>query len=638
MDNFLRINLDDLEFEELTYELVLRGIPVTDTIENQKRELRARMRNEIKNYVRVASFRTVTDEYKIVPAKLNELENKLNEKREPAYESRLYHYLERVARAHETNEGDRDSKKALLDIICEMIKIYFNREIRINEDSFEEVEMLGAVGGKNTTTSVENQEAVTNNTEKVPGEPINVFSHGTGTIPKNTRNSMENRNPITSKLMNNFTRSQQVSLTDSQSPNTNPSEFIHVSQIEDYISHCVNEILKVKIGQERLGNTTSNNSPQRVTNPGILNPPINRFPQPSMPQTSNQIGNYSRSVIPNNLQMPESVRRNMASPIRFSIDNRPLPSTRPVESGSNENYPRISNRLEDMLNYPRRQPHQTCNIVEKWPKFLGDSNPVPLVAFLRNVDILCRSYGIEKNELIRHAHLLFGGDASVWYTTYVDKFEDWEALVYYLTLRYDNPNRDRFIKEEMRNRKQKPTELFSAFLTDIESLAQRLIHKISEREKFEIVIDNMKMSYKRRLALHELNSIEELANMCYRFDALENSLYTARNKPYEVHNLDEEYDQDSDAEELNVIQKYRSGKLQASSENKTRNEKAETPTETLCWNCRDYGHFWKDCSNQKSIFCHVCGMVGKTTSTCPKNHPPFKLASENQKNLERDRV
>lgn len=634
MEDYLRIDLDHLEYEELTYELVLRGIPVSESIENQKRELRARMRNEGKNSVRVSSFRSVSDEYKVVPAKLEEIEINLNKKIEKKFESRLYHYLERVARANESDEVDRGNKFILLGLICEMIKTYFNRDISFNEEGFDDLDELGAVGGKNRTSSLTNPEV----TEEATNNPARV----TGTIPKDSRNITETNNPLTTKFQNKIAQSKnpaRQSTMPIQNSNSNPSGYIHISQIEDYIMHCVTEMMKENTLKESLGNPTIDDLAQRLFNSGLQEPPADKRLQFPIRQTTDQIPNQTRSVIPNNLQMPESVRRNVAPQIRLNINRSQLGDRPEVrrETGSNinplqQNQNRFSNLFNER-NYSRRQPHQTCNIVEKWPKFLGDSNPVPLVAFLRNIDILCRSYGIEKNELIRHAHLLFGGDASIWYTTYVDKFADWEALVYYLTLRYDNPNRDRFIKEEMRNRKQKPNELFSAFLTDIEALAQRLIHKMSEEEKFEIIIDNMKMSYKRRLALHELGSIEELANMCYRFDALENSLYTARNKPYEVHNLDDEYEQETESEEINILQKSRSGKVQ---DNTDRNDKVETPGETLCWNCRDYGHFWKDCTKQKSIFCHVCGIVGKTTSTCPKNHPPFKPRSENSKNWQRD--
>lgn len=107
----------------------------------------------------------------------------------------------------------------------------------------------------------------------------------------------------------------------------------------------------------------------------------------------------------------------------------------------------------------------------------------------------------------------------MWYTTYEEKFDTWETLEIYLKMRYDNPNRDRIIREELRNRRQRPNELFSAFLTDVETLAQRMIHKMSEREKFDLIIENMKMSYKRRLALEPIYSIAHLAQLCFKFDA-----------------------------------------------------------------------------------------------------------------------
>lgn len=659
MDNYLRINLDDLEFEELTYELVLRGIPVTGSIDAQKRELRARMRSEVKNNTKIESFRTVSEEYEIVPEMLEQMEINLNLRSEPAYESRLYHYLERVARAKETDDVDRGNKVILLEVICEMLRIYFRRDISLNEESFEDSLELGAVGGQSSSDSV----------RSVEPQGANHPDRETGTRPKSNRNltgnpeSQLNRNPIMSKFQNMITqqtkRPQNVSLPP-QDPNLN-REYVHISEIDSYVAACVQQKLNEQMRQHGLGNPGVEYLTRRLKTVGIQDR-NNREISESVAERQ------FRSVIPNNLEMPESVKKNflqqvtfnpvgnvrqtnrqMANPYRLNDETfhqfQQLPRSTDYgyqpNSGSPMNPPSNSplrnlNRSFNLNNdsiHTRRQPYQTCNIVEKWPKFYGDSSSVPLVSFLRNIDILCRSYGIDKNELIKHAHLLFSGDASIWYTTYVDKFLDWDSLVYYLTLRYDNPNRDRFIKEEMRNRKQKQNELFSAFLTDIESLAQRLINKMSEAEKFDIIVDNMKMSYKRRLALHQIASIEDLANMCYKFDALEGSLYTPRNRPLEVHNIEEAYDSDSEYEEINALQKTRFGKMQSSTETKNKLENLEGPTEVFCWNCRNNGHFWKDCSQQKTIFCHVCGMMGKTTSTCPKQHPPFNTSARGSKNL-----
>lgn len=181
-----------------------------------------------------------------------------------------------------------------------------------------------------------------------------------------------------------------------------------------------------------------------------------------------------------------------------------------------------------------RLPHQT------WPKFAGDTSTIPVIDFLRQIELLCRSYEITKEELRTHAHLLFREDAYVWYTAYEPKFDCWDTLLFYLRMRYDNPNRDRFIKEELRNRKQRPNEHFSAFLTDIETLCQRLMKKLPDDEKFDIAVENMKMSYKRRLALEKIDSLEHLAQLCYKFDALEGNLYHPRsaNRPLMVNEID----------------------------------------------------------------------------------------------------
>ncbi|KAL9696094.1 hypothetical protein quinque_015379 [Culex quinquefasciatus] len=239
----------------------------------------------------------------------------------------------------------------------------------------------------------------------------------------------------------------------------------------------------------------------------------------------------------------------------------------------------------------RRLPHQTCNMIEKWPKFSGDSSSVPVIDFLNQIDVRCRSYRVSKEELKTHAHLLFKDDAYTWYTAYERKFDSWDTLLYYLRLRYDNPNRDRFTKE-MRARKQRPNELFSAFMTDIELMSQRLRRPMSEAEIFEIVVENMKMSHKRRLALHTVVSLEHLAQLCYMFDTLEGQLYNpqAKNKNPLVNEvllddegllLEEEFGTDGEVDAINAAG-GRTNRFRQSGSDAAENGKA------TCWNCQRY--------------------------------------------------
>lgn len=664
MSKHIRMNVDDLEEDELNYELLLRDMTISGQTETKKRSLRAIMRQEAEKGINIETSLTFDTEFETIKSKVDEIDTILQQEKNPACESRLYHYLKRLKRIKVSDEVDTKSKSILLDFIRELLEKYFKKQIDISDERVEE----GAIGGVTVENSINSNESRLDK----PGTTTQNPNADTGTRPKQPRIIRADKLPTVEPSKHSQSGIQNSRrLTKNQlDQNFNPLEYVHVTEIEEYVKRCIENI-----NQSRSTNILDTNQlAEQLLNFGIHDSEADRIFQSSFEHR--EAARQTRSVIPNNLNVPDSVRKNLwaqtndynqrrlsqlerlqtirqpRNPFELeeyqndTLRQNQLPRLTHFSSVPNINrstaIPNLSvpisptrTQSRSNENIPQRLPHQTCNIIEKWPKFQGDNNPVPLVSFLRNIDILCRSYGIAKSELIRHAHLLFQGDAAIWYTTYVEKLTDWEALVYYLTLRYDNPNRDRFIKEEMRNRKQRQNELFSAFLTDIESLAQRLICKMSESEKFEIITDNMKMSYKRRLALHEIYSIEELANMCYRFDALENSLYTPKTKTYEIHNIEE--DEESEIEEINAIERNAKEKYR-NTDKQNKIERPERNTEIICWNCQGTDHFWKDCAERKTIFCHVCGTVGKFTSNCPNNHPPFENRLGNQKNRRRDGV
>ncbi|XP_055590950.1 uncharacterized protein LOC129743032 [Uranotaenia lowii] len=282
------------------------------------------------------------------------------------------------------------------------------------------------------------------------------------------------------------------------------SGYIHVTEIEAYMKTYLDDYFNQKQNQQG----------------SILTPEVKKRPYVPIGQLAqqfNQMQLLNKEVHPEGkpfseqrftypfqieAQIPSQVQIPLSQPLRQS-QNPFTPETNPWNSGVgspflvspypnptfheprprapfsvNEPYPYqplYSNpRQEDIsgYGYARRLPHQQCSIIEKWPKFTGDTNLIPVTDFSKQIDILCRSYAISKSDLRMHAHLLFKDSAYIWFTTYEEKFRDWESLEVHLRRRYDNPNRDRLIKEEIRNRKQKPKELFSAFLTDIEVLAQ----------------------------------------------------------------------------------------------------------------------------------------------------------------------
>lgn len=411
------------------------------------------------------------------------------------------------------------------------------------------------------------------------------------------------------------------------------SEYIHKSEIEGYIRNYLSQMYGTASSAPAVNQPVVQNIVDQFAS---LQMHTENAPRVHHPNPINQANQVPKLSLDPPLQLGGD-RREMDEPVRSpriqtpwinervqNMSTRPDSRT-PFIAEPPQNLRISSPWVNPNNSFRTRLPHQTCNIIEKWPKFSGDSNHVPVVDFLRQLEILSRSYQITNHELRMHAHLLFKDDAYVWFTAYDSKMDTWETLLTYLKMRYDNPNRDRYIKEEMRNRKQKPNELFSAYLTDLEAMSQRMIKKMTDEEKFDIIVENMKLSYKRRLALEPVYSIEHLAQLCYKFDALEGNLYNLRtaNKPNALNQInveDEYFDELVDGDEAELFAIQRNKNLKPVARLPLKESVRKSTEESLCWNCRETGHLWRDCDQRKMIFCHICGNPETTAYQCPQNH------------------
>ncbi|XP_058836512.1 uncharacterized protein LOC131693048 [Topomyia yanbarensis] len=431
----------------------------------------------------------------------------------------------------------------------------------------------------------------------------------------------------------------------------NRSEYIHMSEIESYIKTYVDRVLGPGPKYPEMTEAAVSRLADQIANVGLKDQDLSRISQgrPMFNSTQLLAPEPPLQLSISGQQPPRSEHNQGAYNIQLDRSRAsPMPRFIPNPGSQDQGglHPHVRNVQTPMGNpdpsfFARRLPHQQCNIIEKWPKFSGDTNLIPVTDFLRQVDILCRSYAISKQELRMHAHLLFKDSAYVWYTTYEEKFYTWETLETYLRMRYHNPNRDRIIRVELRNRKQRPNELFSAFLTDIETLAQRMIQKMSEREKFDLIVENMKMSYKRHLALEPIYSVEHLAQLCFKFDALETNLYVAGNpqKP-SVHQVTAEdgepEEEDNEETERVYALQNRFRKPPRTSENRYADRQSHNTysgsNNTLCWNCRQTGHMWRECDQKKTVFCHICGHLDTTAFRCPNKHNLSNPNDEESKN------
>lgn len=284
--------------------------------------------------------------------------------------------------------------------------------------------------------------------------------------------------------------------------------------------------------------------------------------------------------------------------------------------------------------------------INKWPiRFSGDPKGMSVEEFLKRVDVLARNNQVSEQELLSKANFLFRPEspAEIWYYTFSNKFTNWQTLKYYLRLRFEVPNKDKVIEREIRDRKQMPNETFVTFMGEIERLCQQLSRPMSERAKRSILLDNMRDWYRPHLAFidTETMDIETLSSLCYELDKSVYRSYAQRSRPYNVHCIDDhetEDEQELEDPEINAITRGRQRNPQPTANLPTGEGKKEIsmepingqPSSILCWNCRQFGHYWRDCSKNKRLFCHICGQPEVVVMNCPGNHRHSQPESKNE--------
>lgn len=276
--------------------------------------------------------------------------------------------------------------------------------------------------------------------------------------------------------------------------------------------------------------------------------------------------------------------------------------------------------------------------VENWNlSFSGDNRSIQVEDFLYKIKKLAKHEGVSDKELLRNIHHRLKGEAYDWWFTREDKFTRWSKFEDEIRFRYGNPNRDRGIKAQIRELKQRKGETFIAYVTEVEKLNQCLQRPFSSSTLFELIWENMRPHYRSRLSIMDIYDLEHLIRINHKIDASDPNFYRTNNTgKNEVNHIEAEDsgEEDSDFDEAPVqtIQKsQRNNRQQAVSGTTSQRTSVGQPldqrvsTTTLtCWNCQKNGHTWRDCKERRIIFCYACGKLGRTTRTCENNHPTME--------------
>ncbi|KAI5631433.1 retrotransposon gag protein domain-containing protein [Phthorimaea operculella] len=137
-----------------------------------------------------------------------------------------------------------------------------------------------------------------------------------------------------------------------------------------------------------------------------------------------------------------------------------------------------------------------------------------VLVFLERVEELRRSRSISAESLFRSAVELFTDNALLWYRGICDSVTCWEELKKELMNEYLSPDYNWRLLNEIQNRTQGQSESFSVYFAIMQNYFKRLLEPLSESQKLQILMRNIRPEYTEHLSLIAIGSLNELRDKC----------------------------------------------------------------------------------------------------------------------------
>lgn len=268
----------------------------------------------------------------------------------------------------------------------------------------------------------------------------------------------------------------------------------------------------------------------------------------------------------------------------------------------------------------------------KWNiKFSGSPQGLDISDFLFRLEAYAEMDKIPLSELTSILPKLLQDTAEKWYWVFRKKhpYAKYEQLKHSLIIQFSSSESDRQLRKIIQTRLQRNKESFSEYLLEIESLNSRLLNPFSQLELLEIIRSNMDPALQNVTLTMHFTSTEQLCEICRKYERLwfrtghdprllgENRM-AKRNYLNEVDFREkEELDSTQELTEPSVyLNELRN--VPKSSFTRTKPQEFKDDTYVICWNCKDMGHRYQNCSiPTKGIFCYGCGRSNILKPQCP---------------------
>ncbi|KAI8126690.1 hypothetical protein CVS40_3298 [Lucilia cuprina] len=369
-------------------------------------------------------------------------------------------------------------------------------------------------------------------------------------------------------------------------------------------------------------------------------------------ENSAQSNNNSANISNNGIDYSELSRLIEQNLTRLLTNMNIVPNTNP-DLSQNPNRPASLNNSNihlfdqpniNILNSPIRPNsagnsyHSTLNadkialIIQNWNvKFDGTSNGLNIEEFLYRIRTLTKDYFNSDFSIIcRNLHILLTGKAREWYWRYHKRVQviEWNDFCEAIRCQYREFKSSFDIREEIRNRKQKPGESFDSFFEAVYTIMDKLPTPMSDLELIEILARNLRPDIRQDLLYVPVHSIPHLRKLVQMRENFLSEEHVRRNMVPRLPNP-----------------KYprRLAALSADEINESSQFPDEISTEISvdavqnmefngkCWNCEEIGHHWQDYLKDRSVFCYGCGEKQVYKPNCTKCANKKQAFSKNLK-------
>lgn len=272
------------------------------------------------------------------------------------------------------------------------------------------------------------------------------------------------------------------------------------------------------------------------------------------------------------------------------------------------------------------------NPISTWTiKFDGTDSTLSVEEFIFRVELMAEGEGITEMSLAAGLHYLLIGNALTWFWLFKRRHRQvtWQDLQAALKTEFRSQESDYEIRQRIDSIKQGPKEPFVEFRLVIESLLARLRNQVSETERVAILRRNMKPELRKELLFQNARNTAELTDLVRKSERLSNQLGLNQSQSIRNRGINEVFQADGQHETTNFIPNEVAYPINHSGEyipfpidaNVHEVTHESNTTYMVCWNCRDLGHSFKNCTKSipnGNIFCFGCGAPGILKPNCLK--------------------